>query len=143
MAAQTISNSVANALECLREFEPATFKNAGPTVKFLKIYDKLFDLMNSRNPFGKGSKTPLKEKNEAYWLSIFENARTYTIGLKNEAGKHLYQTQNKTPFLGFLININSYLGIYQDYVKDAKVLKYILAYKTSQDHLELFFSSIR
>lgn len=140
-----ISRSVADALQMLKEdFQHPDFLAAGPTIQFLKLYDALFDIMNSRNPFGKGTKAPLRKENEEYWRRLLEEAREYTKTLKNKYGRYLHGTKNKTPFLGFLININSYIGIYEDYVKaDNGPLKYILTYKTSQDHLELFFLCVR
>lgn len=145
LAAQTISKSVADAISTLRcEFLHLDFKEAGPTEHFLKLYDALFDIMNSRNPFGKGSKAPLKKSNESIWRPLLEEARQYTMNLKNANGHNMCGTRNKTPFLGFLINIESYLGMYDDYVgKENAPLKFLLTYKTSQDHLELFFLAIR
>lgn len=140
-----ISTSVADAMETLKtDFKHPDFLAAGPTIKFIKMYDALFDLMNSRNPFGRGSKTPLKKENESYWVNIFKEATFYTQTIKKEDGSLLCSTKNKTPFLGFLINIKSYLGMYEDYVQQENGhLKYLLTYKTSQDHLELFFLSVR
>ncbi|CAH1959590.1 unnamed protein product [Acanthoscelides obtectus] len=46
----------------------------------------------------------------------------------------------KLGFLGFIISINS---LYEYRVKETKELKYLLTYKLSQDHLEIFFSCIR
>lgn len=139
-----ISTSVADAMQTLKDdFKHPHFSTAGPTIRFLKLYDALFDLMNSRNPFGKGSKTPLKKETESYWRPFLEEARVYTSQLKKTNGQHLYCSKNKTPFLGFMVNICSYLGMYDEYVNKPKALRYILTYKTSQDHLELFFLSVR
>lgn len=51
------------------------------------------------------------------------------------------ETKSKTGFLGF-IDLQNLKKIYQDYV-EPDYLKYILSYKFSQDHLEIFFSCIR
>ncbi len=48
----------------------------------------------------------------------------------------------KTCFVGFLTNISSLRFLYQSLVATGK-LKYLLTYKLSQDHLELFFASVR
>lgn len=132
-------------LKCITsDFHHPDFEGASATIEFLKIYDALFDIMNSCNPFGRGSKTPLKKENEYYWRSLLEEAKQYSKELKNEAGITLHTTRNKTPFVGFLVNIYSYQGIYEDYVKQPDAhLKYVLTYKTSQDNLELFFLNVR
>lgn len=56
--------------------------------------------------------------------------------------KPIIETKSKTGFLGFIIDLKILKKIYQDYV-EAGYLKYILFYKFSQDHLEIFFSVIR
>lgn len=56
----------------------------------------------------------------------------------------MIEGQRKTGFLGFLICIESLKGLYADYVAQTNSpLNYILTYKISQDHLEIFFSAIR
>ena len=47
VATQTFSNSVANALLFFRDIlKDNRFKNVGATVKFIKIIDETFDLLN-------------------------------------------------------------------------------------------------
>jgi hypothetical protein len=54
LAAQTISASVADAIEfCDLVLEIPAFHDSAPTVKFIRIFDHLFDIFNSRNPYGK------------------------------------------------------------------------------------------
>lgn len=53
------------------------------------------------------------------------------------------QSNRKTGFLGLKICLISLKDLYQDRVKNLKQLKYILSYKLSQDHLEIFFGCIR
>ena len=56
----------------------------------------------------------------------------------------MIETRRKTGFLGFLIGIESICGIFKDFVETGMYqLKYLLTYKFSQDHLELFFGAIR
>lgn len=145
MAAQTISTSVADALETLKAgFKLPEFASAEATINFIRIFDGLFDLMNSRNPFAKGTKSPLRRESKFYWEPLLAKAKQFIKTLKLDTGSLLYKTKNKTPFLGFLINIESYVGMYMEYVeKEDPALKYILTYKTSQDHLELLFSNLR
>ena len=51
-------------------------------------------------------------------------------------------TKRKTGFLGFLTGIRSVRSLYNSLVVTGK-LNYILTYKLSQDHLELFFGAVR
>lgn len=60
---------------------------------------------------------------------------------KTMDGILLLQTPRKTAFMGFIISINSVLEMFDIYVRTGK-LKYLLTYKFSQDHLEIFFSAI-
>lgn len=55
----------------------------------------------------------------------------------------LIDGRRKTAFIGFLANIKSIRNIFDNYVAPENALKYILTYKMSQDHLELFFCAIR
>ena len=59
VAAQTLSSSVADALEFLMLAGHPNFTDASGTIRFIRIIDRLFDLMNSRSPFSKGYKKPL------------------------------------------------------------------------------------
>ena len=63
LAAQSLSSSVADAIEyCWSELKLPQFQGCEATVTFLRIFDHLFDILNSRNPLGKGYKAPLKEQ---------------------------------------------------------------------------------
>lgn len=146
LAAQVISSSVADAIEfCNQELHLPEFKNSEGTVKFLRVFDKLFDVLNSRNPFGSGLKAPMRLTNRERWMSVLSEAEEYILGLKDDQGQQMYQhKRKKTGFLGFLLNINSVKEIFQQYVGSENApLKYLLMYKLSQDHLELFFSAVR
>ena len=66
----------------------------------------------------------------------------YIQGLKNPRGRLLYKTKKKTAFHGFSMAIKAISGIFDEYVQSGQ-LKYLLTYKMSQDHLELFFCSMR
>jgi hypothetical protein len=61
--------------------------------------------------------------------------------LKNTLGDPMYTTRRKTGFVGFLVAIDSIKSIFFDLVeKEEAPMNYILTYKFSQDHLELFFN---
>jgi len=88
-------------------------------------------------------KTPLKKENEFYWRPFLKNASQYIKHLKLSNGSYLHTTTRKVPFIGFLVAIETFLKMFDDEVKTNNSLKYLLTYKFSQDHLELFFCSVR
>ena len=56
----------------------------------------------------------------------------------------MHSSRRKTGLVGFLVAIKSLRAIYKDLVApDPAHLKYLLVYKMSQDHLELFFAVVR
>ncbi|KAG1674657.1 DNA transposase THAP9 [Nymphon striatum] len=60
LAAQVSSSIVANALQyCSENFQIPQFEGSVATVKFIRIFDHLFDIFNFRNPFAKGFKSVL------------------------------------------------------------------------------------
>ena len=145
LAAQTFSSSVADAIEyCANVLKLQQFQGSSATVKFIRVFDRLFDVLNSRSPLAKGFKSALRFNNKDYWNQFLEEAFDYICGLKNTTGKHMYETQRKTGFIGFLVAIRSTQMLFKTLVEDAAApLKYLLMYKFSQDHLELFFGAIR
>jgi len=143
LAAQTLSNSVADALRfCRTELALPDFQGSEATEDFIRVFNDLFDVMNSRNVFGRNLKAPMTLINENQWSSVFEKASTYIKGLSLPDGTKVVHSRRKTGFLGFLHNLHSLRKMFNDYVRTGR-LKYLLTYKLSQDHLELFFGCIR
>jgi len=141
LAVQVLSSSVADALQFLQSYN--NFKNATVTIEFIRIFDRLLDIMNARNSFGKGFKSPMKLSNQYVWKEIFENAKSYILQLKCEE-KNILQHRRKTFALGFLINILSYKNLALDLLtRENEPFIYFLPYKASQDHAEITFSCIR
>ncbi|KAB0798672.1 hypothetical protein PPYR_09665 [Photinus pyralis] len=136
-------NSVSDAINFLEtKMKHPGFQNAGPTIRFLKIVNNLFDLLNSRNPIGKECHAPLKESNVSCWKPILLSSVDYLSSLKTVDGRFLHLTNRNTSIRGFIITIKSSIALYDQYVS-AGPLSYFLTYKVSQDHLELHFCSIR
>jgi hypothetical protein len=79
-----------------------------------------------------------------YTKSFLDEANEYIRNLKTLDGQSVLVSKRKTGFLGFLLCINAAVGLTQDLVNaENPVLKYLLTYKMSQDHLQLFFSAVR
>lgn len=145
LAVQTLSASVADAIDfCREDLELPQFKNSEGTVKFIRMFDKLFDFLNSCNPVAKGFKAPLRPSNKGTWMNFFEEAKQYIRGLTDGSGVPIFRTPRKTPFLGFLVTIESVIGLASALLlSDNSPLSYFLTYKLSQDHIELFFAAVR
>jgi len=143
LAAQTVSSSVATAIEfCDTVLNLPHFEGCEATVKFLRLFDHLFDIFNSRNPFAKGFKAPLKPSNCHLWKPFLDEAYIYILNLRDKDGLSMVNSRKKTAFIGFLCAIHSVKAMYTSLV-EGKFLKYLLTYKLSQDHLELFFAAVR
>jgi hypothetical protein len=143
LSVQALSNSTAQALLCLKTLGHAEFQGCEETVSFIEIMDSLFDIMNSRNPFGKGFKAPLRQANKTTWLSFLNRAEKYITSLQTTEGVPLYKTKRKTAILGYLLMIRNVKSIFEQYIEKENIIKYLLTYKFSQDYLELFFSAVR
>ena len=144
LAAQTFSASVADAIDYCRDtLMLPQFKGSEATVKFIRTFDHLFDILNSRNPCAKGFKAALRKINKSSWKPFLDKAREYIFGLKNTLGNPMYTSRRKTGFVGFLVSIDSIQSIFSDLVEKEAPMNYCLTYKFSQDDLELFFGAIR
>ena len=145
LATQALSSSVAHAIEyCTQVLKLPQFEGSEATVAFIRVIDRLFDILNSKNPLAKGFKAPMKMENHDEWSPFLKHAHEYIFSLKNSSGQFMHRTKQKTGFVGFLCAIESVKGIFEEYVmKPGSPLDYLLNYKFSQDHLELLFSSVR
>lgn len=145
LAAQVISKSVADALVCCNEtLKLPQFKGCEATVEFLRTFDAAFDVLNSRNPLGKGSKAPMKTSNKESTVEILLKAEKALLELKDDKGKELHSGRRKTCVIGFMASCKSVRKIFEELVEQPNSpCRYLLTYKLSQDHLEIFFSAIR
>ena len=147
LAAQTLSKSVADALEYCRDgLRLPEFQNCHATVRFLRTVDQSFDVLNSRQKFAKGMKGALKPdlpNGDCSTMSLLDNAFAYIQSLKGVAGNLMYTTTKRTAFIGFMAAIKDAKALFKQYVGENKPLEHPLTYKLSQDHLQLFFGAIR
>jgi DNA transposase THAP9 len=144
LAVQALSASVANALEfCQTTLDLPQFQGCEATVKFIRTIDRLFDFLNSRNPIARGYKAPMRMSNAAVWRPFVAEAQEYLRGLKLASGQLVSQSLRKTAVIGLIMSSMSAVSLFDTLVKDESALKYLLTYKASQDHLELFFSAVR
>lgn len=142
LAVQVLSQSVANALLTMSELKIPQFDDVHATVEYLKMFDALYDIMNSRTLAQQFGKAPLQARNESNWKAVFQKAEVYICDLKTTEGKSVLSSTRYAAFLGWLVNIQTISALYKNIVKNGD-LNFILTFKLSQDPLENFFSSIR
>ena len=106
------------------------------------MFNALFDIFNSRNLLSRQFKAPLCVGNQHKWLSLFSEAAHYIRNLKKSDGTLIIHSRLKTGFIGFLAGISAFEDLFQNVVVNGP-LNFILTYKFSQDHLELFFAAVR
>ena len=144
IAAQTLRSSVADALQFLLEAGHPDSKNASATIPFIRVIDKLFDLLNSKNLLACGFKKPLKMIDRKIWMSTRQESISYLLKLSDVDGVSLTTHRRKTFVLGFITALTSVRDL-STYLltKDISPYSFVLTYKLSQDHLELLFACIR
>lgn len=160
LAAQTLSNSTSVALNFLEyQLKEKDFIGSNPTALFCKNINDTFDILNvkskySNNP-GRSSVTinslpELKIKID-YLVSYIEKLEIYEKPKKNKlkSGDNLKIKKKITEsptvctgFVGFIICLKNIYDLAY-YLLHNKYIDYLLSYKLSQDHIEMFFSLIR
>ena len=145
LATQLFSSGAANAIDHLNHnMRNEKFAGSEATVAFLRHLDGTFDVLNSRNPFGRGTKAPVNRDNFESHKKILNDCKEFLLGLTDAAGVPLHQGPRKTGFLGLILSMQSFIQLHEKLVlAEDGPLSYLLAYKFSQDHLELFFSAVR
>lgn len=147
IAAQTISDSTASSIEFLDEvIKHEDFANSSATVKYLRIFNNLFDIMNTKQKhLNDKYKRPISWRNISEIEEYFKFASDYINSLEvvqNGKRVKLLRTDSRTPYFGFHHNMTSCLGLYKDYVKDTNTDE-LFMFSVSQDHVESFFGCVR
>ena len=144
LAAQLLSESVATSLRYCLEENINEFSGCEGTIDFIVLFNNLFDILSSRNWKSCGYKRPVQKRNIEQIKDFLVKAETYIRSLKFSDGQDIIKTKRKTGFLGFLFCIRSLQIIYERYISASDApLTFLLTYKLSQDHIELFFGQIR
>ena len=93
LAAQSLSSSVADSIEyCCNVLKLKEFEGSEATIRFTRCIDRLFDFMNSRNPFAKGYKAPLRRSTEDSWRKSILAEIEYLKGITHVTGTPMYKT---------------------------------------------------
>jgi len=150
LAAQTFSSSVSDALSyCSETLNLDVFKNCEATITLCQKINNIFDFLNTRNFLSKAPyKKPLRKANEDSIINFIHSSIKYLQNLycvppgKDENVIPIIKSTRKTGFIGLIITLKSIENLFNDTVK-TEDLEFLLTYKLSQDHLEMFFSAIR
>lgn len=142
LAVQVLSESVAHALTYLVE-RAVQFASAGATARFCQNFNDAFDILNSRNFISKRKFTKkLSEQTLPQISKKIKTLKTYILKLKLESGVLVVNSERKTGFRGFIVNLDNCVELFL-ILRSKAVLSYLLTYKISQDHLEIYFSVFR
>ena len=103
LAAQAVSSSTADVLK-LKQFH-----GCEATVKFIRLFRHLFEMLNSRNPFAQGYKSALRVASKSSCDPFVTMIMTYDciLHLKDSSGQLLHSICRKSGFIGLLAAIKS------------------------------------
>lgn len=121
IAAETLSNSVADSLLLLKSKGVEGFIDCEPTAEYVRYANNVFDILNSNDKPNKTHfKKPITPDNCKEYFQYFEKAKDYYKSLKStpKGRKKLMYTVSGTPFYGFIINMNNIVALYDIYVKN-------------------------
>lgn len=148
LAVQTFSNSVADAIEyCMNDLKLPEFQGAEATVKFCRLMNNIFDVLNTRNFLSKNTyNKPINKNNKQSIIQFMNEGIVYIEKLQcldNKSNnvvtvKLLLQSNRRTGFEGLILCLKSLINLTYDLINGG-YLKFILSYKFSQDHVEIFF----
>ena len=130
LAAQLISHTSATAIRCL-------FPEKVKLADWLDLFDKWFDVMNSRIPFDKNKHKCGFGLHHDAQSEVLHSAFSCIKTMKARGKKSLLPFQT-----GMLISINSTLQLYHD-LKEAYQLDYFLTSRVNQDPAENTFTQVR
>lgn len=114
---------------CAEDLGLKEFEGCEATIKFLRMFDSAFDILNSRNRFSKGSKAALFSWTD---MSKIKTIQEYIRSIKDSQQKSIFKTLKLTGFLGFLMGLEICSLMIHDLILEEKVLDFILTYKLSQ-----------
>jgi len=142
LAVQVFSQSVATSLDFMRSIGQTGFENSEATADFIRLCDRLFDSLNSRTSRARGSKSALNLGNFEYVSDFLMSAKATLLSLHCPDGQPLHRSKRRLCVVGLCASIDSILTVSYDLLQTG-FCKYVLTYRFSQDHLELFFNAVR
>lgn len=143
LAVQVLSTSVSDALTFLEyDLKSPHFATASATATFCKMFNDMFDILNSRNLYNKTeTKQAITKDNIPILKDKIAEFISYIKSLKIKDVPVL-QSIRKTGFIGFVIDLQNSIALAEQLINE-NTIQFLLTYKLSQDHVETFFSLIR
>lgn len=141
-AAQLFSNSIANSFEYLIRHQCTGFQTCGPTAEFTRIMNNTFDIFNSKgiepeNIFNRA----ITRESAGTIFTYLDMVADYFKSIRVN-GQNIMDTEKRTGFKGFVINIFNLKSLYSMYVETG-LLDFLPTFQLSQDLLESTFGRIR
>lgn len=142
LAVQVLSNSVRDALAFLEyDLKLSNFTGASGTMTFCKMFNDIFDLLNSRNLYNKTETKRGITRDNIHILKAKINEFILYIKSIRIKQSSILESVNKTGFIGFIIDLQNIIALAKQLFNEN--IEFLLTYKLSQDHLETFFSLIK
>ena len=140
LAVQAIaSDSTARGLFYAQQEGYKGFENKNDvlaTAQFIYRNNRLFDVLNTKDPRGTFDRSPLRPSSERV-ESILKDSYEMLSALTDQHGTPLYRGDRKCGFLGLLGDI-LVIKLLLRHIENGKLpLEYLLFYKACQDHLEV------
>lgn len=142
LAVQVFSQSVATSLDFMRSIGQTGFEDSEATADFIRLCDRLFDILNSRSSQARRSKSALNLGNFTYTSEFLMSAKAMLFSLHCPDGQPLHRSKRRLCVVGLCASIDSILAVSYDLLQTG-ICKYVLTYRFSEDHLELFFNAVR
>lgn len=143
-AVETLSDSVANAMDFLRLEGVEEFQGCEATVQYIRYMNNIFDMLNSR--FNSSKKTkfkrPLCADTKEEFFAYIDEAIDYINHLNLNPNKKILESRSQTAFFGFIQNLKNLKSMYHEYIESG-VVDEIYTFFLNQDPVELFFCRIR
>lgn len=142
LATQTFSRSVASAMDYLRNEGDVLFSQSEATSTFLRTFNDLFDIFNSKHCDSSAElRQGLSRRNAEGIFAFLENASSYIQSLRI-GFKRIIESNIKCGFIGFLCNIEALKIIYNQYIETGTI-DVLFTFYLGQDLLESLFGRIR
>lgn len=141
-AAQLFSNSIANSFEYLMSHNCSGFENCAPTAEFSRIVNNTFDVFNSKSIEAENIfKRAITRESAGTIFTYLDMVADYFKSI-HVNGKNIMETDKRTGFKGFVINIFNLKSLYSTYVETG-LLDFLPTFQLSQDLLESMFGRVR
>lgn len=155
LACETFSQSTADSMRLLKNENHPKFLNCEHTIEFTDMMDKLFNVLNSKTKRHENIfKRALSSQNKDFIFDFAEKTIEYLKSLKKIVIKKVnggdvkrrmpvLKTINKTPVLGFIMNLTNLRLFYEMFVETNKTLDEVYTITFSEDPVEILHAKLR